>query len=166
MKSFLKDLVSSMTIGPDDNLVEMALLDSSMNKLWNLKDHDNSHDLLHAIDNINFQHNTDNIDIQNLYKFVSHEALSRRHGDRESVPNDFVLFVDYRAAPEHYDLEKVLLTDANQLFGDIIVVNIGGTGTGYSLVDALATSPQHILSVAEYSQLFSIKRNLLALLCD
>lgn len=166
VKDFLRSLVSDMVISANDTLMEIALLSNSVDKQWGLTDHDTEADLLQAIDSLKFSHTTASVDLDEIFDFVRHEALKHRHGERHGIPNDLIILLDHRAdtadplsRPSGWLSHELAL-----LSGDVIVISVGAT-TKSSVIESLATDPSHVLQVASYDQLFSIKDELLVLLC-
>lgn len=166
IRAFLQSLVSNIDIGKDASLMEVATVDNSVNKQWGLHDHDTQERLIQAIDSLDFNHDQNALDIQDIYKFVEHEATRSRHGDRHDVPNDLIIILDNRAQP--HDVTQGINRipyDISSLAGDVIVVSVGGPSPS-SLMVALATDPTHVLHVSSYDQLSTIKDQLLSLLCS
>lgn len=166
---FLKSLVGNLTIGPSDNLMELAMMDTNVKYLWDLTDHMSQTSLLQAIDRISFHGKTDSLSLDEMFQFIVQEAFKSRNGDRGNVSNDIILFVDHRAEHDvHTSLFHSLHLwqhyDISTLSGDVIVVIIGASG--HSALADIATDENHVIYVDGYPQLPTILDNLMALLCD
>ncbi|XP_052274300.1 uncharacterized protein LOC127874148 [Dreissena polymorpha] len=171
--AFLKELVSSLTIGLSESLVELSLADSDVHSIWSLADHTTNDSLLTAINGIPFRHQKDNLDISGIVNYVSRDAFSIRSGDRPSVPNTVVIFVDHRARPSTSRTGQVNGVDygaqhnVHLASGNVIIINIGPPDhSDVTKISVLATDASHVLTVADYAALSGIKETLVNLICN
>ncbi|KAH3849144.1 hypothetical protein DPMN_091540 [Dreissena polymorpha] len=174
MVAFLKELVSSLPIGPSDSLVELSLADSDVHSIWSLTDHTTNDSLLTAINGIPFRHQKDNLDIRGIVNYVSRDAFNIRSGDRQSVPNTVVIFVDHRARPSKsattgqiIGVDYASQHNVHQASGNVIIINIGPPDhSDVTQISVLATDASHVLTVADYDALSRIKETLVNLICN
>ncbi|KAH3815227.1 hypothetical protein DPMN_143750 [Dreissena polymorpha] len=172
MTTFLKEFVARLPIGPTGSLLGLALIDSDIHSVWSLIDHVTNDQLQMAINGIRFQHRKDRLDIENLVDYLSKEAFDNMSGDRPSVPNAVVIFVDHRGRPDmHHGHVSGLGADARhdvqKASGDVIVVNIGSTDhSAVTQMSVLATDAHHVFSVADYDALSGIKDMLVNFICN
>ena len=172
IKSFLNSIVSNMAIGQNDTLIEMAIIDSDVNKLWNLTTYQTQSDLIAAIGNIDFGNSISRLqlDLGDIRTFVRREALKHRRGDRTDVQNDLVLILDNQSRVTSSWHTSTLWSSHNLsvLNGNVIVISVGpmDDDDAAAEIESLATDPSHILHVGSYSELATITDALLNLICS
>jgi len=172
IKSFLNSIVSNMVIGQNDTLIEMAIIDSDVHKLWNLTTYQTQSDLIAAIGNIDFGNSISRLqlDFGDIRTFVRREALKHRRGDRTDVQNELVLILDNQSRVTSSWYTSTLWSSHNLsvLNGNVIVISVGpmDDDDAAAEIESLATDPSHILHVGSYSELETITDALLNLICS
>ena len=155
----IHDIAAQLDIGPYDNLVSLATFDQSVHKQWDLDDHMNKHDLLHAISKVHQRLQfTSHADLQNAIQYLVSHVLDDHNGDRDSFPDDVIIITDERSALSN-DLIKRSLQRKSR---DVIVISVGSSA---GTVGNLATDASHVIQVSGYTDLPSIGGHLFRLLC-
>lgn len=157
------DIVSQLNIGPYDNLVSLSTFDRSVHNQWDLDDHMNKNDLLHAISNVHqrVQFSSHGGDVNDAIQHLTTHVMDDHHGDRSAFPDDVILITDAGSAFHNTLLKHSLQRKSH----DIIVISVGRSTSTSGTASDLATDAAHKIHVNSYAELSTIGGRLFQLLC-
>lgn len=164
---FLKSLIASMKIGPLDNQVGVALFSRQVHPEFDLDTYSNNMDLSRAIDNLNFLHSTNFVDIEDVVSFLVTHLHDGRGGDRVNFQDMVLVIADHsthvRRNIGNSPVDK--RRDPEYIDKPVIVINVGFS-THHSAFSHLSSYSNHVINVADFTELQGVLPQLLTLLCQ
>ena len=158
--SFLNSVVGSLTIGPQDNKVALALFDDKIHLKWKFDSTVASDKtmLLSSINKVSFSREDNDFDYDDVSDFLndfSHHSFSK---DRPGNDDVVIIFAEN-------DNERSEFRGERFGFNKIIYVSLLRSAYAGSFHN-IAQVPQHVFTVNNYGDLQTIQRKLLAAMCD
>ena len=150
-KDFLKNFVSSLTIGPNDIQVGVTEFSNIPGDSFWMNMHADKNSLLAAIDAIPFPGGNTHTEL--ALKFARQQAFTSNHGGRAGVPNVLILLTDGQSTvPIETAKEAELIHKEN-----ITVYAVGiGNNVDMNELQIIASSPEQLYSVSNFDALQNI----------
>lgn len=158
---FLKDLVTSIQIGPANNQLGVATYDRRIRPVFHLSSHIDQTELLTAVGGLQFHHEETRVDERDIVEFLHNHLQPGRYGDRDLYKNVIIVLTDHHF-DRRRDLPRSSYGSLHSVSQDVIVIHVGSS---IHLLSSLATDPNHVINVMGYSELLSILPRVLELLC-
>ncbi|KAL5012630.1 hypothetical protein ScPMuIL_011181 [Solemya velum] len=150
---FIKDMVSSFIIGPDNTQVSVVTFNAMPYNEFFLNEYDNTDDILGAIDTIRYSWG--GTAIHEGLDFVLLNTLLPENGARPDVPKVVVVFTD---GYSDFDAANAAAIGLRSL--GVIVIAVGvGSKVKIDLLNVIATDPdtKHVFLVGGYNLLTTIQ---------
>lgn len=160
---FVKDVVSHLVIGPSNNLVALAVMDSGIHRQLSLDSNKNLDYLLQKLDSLQFKHEVSSVTANDVFHFINNDLQpNNRHGERAAYKNSVLVIADHTAFP--YKTHNHHSENKNTELSSVIVINVGGVSRAD--LSTLATDPSHVINVPDYTSLKNSLSRVLQLFCS
>lgn len=180
VKRFLSDIVNSIPIGPDGSIIALARFDSSIYEEWDFSHTQTKEELIRDIWGIEFIHDSNRIDFEDVADEVSHFMRSS-HGARNNVPDVVLVISDYGRSVHGSGIfggisggggsggtgdKKRFYRDTDNIPGDnTIVINVGSDAINRGIFTDQATGSDHVIEVSGYHHLSDNVQRVVDLIC-
>ena len=159
-KHFVQNFVNALPIGPNNVQVSVVTYASAIYWQFKLNSFQNKQSLLKSIAYIPYTAGGTNTG--GALAFSAHELFSPHNGDRYGVPDILIVITDGKSQNQFETANA-----ANQIHHmNIKTFAIGvGNGLDFHELNFIASDPQHVFTVNDFSALYTLQNELRAMAC-